>query len=74
MEPHFVETDKLMFYKYLDNAENYFEYGSGGSTYQALIRDNIKSIYSVESDIDWINKVNNNINLQSINKSRANYC
>lgn len=59
MEPHFVEADKLMFYSYLDNAENYFEYGSGGSTYQALIRDNIKSIYSVESDIDWYNKVNN---------------
>lgn len=63
MEPHFVEADKLMFYSYLDNSENYFEYGSGGSTYQALIRDNIKSIYSVESDIDWYNKVNNNTNL-----------
>lgn len=32
-----------MFYKYLDNI--YFEYGSGGSTYQASIRKNIKTIY-----------------------------
>ena len=45
-----------MFYKYLDKASHYFEYGSGGSTYQ-LIKDNIKKIYSVESDEDWYNKL-----------------
>lgn len=41
------------FYKYLYNTNVYFEYGSGGSTYQASIRKNIKTIYSVESDISW---------------------
>ena len=37
-----------MFYKYLNNTSVYFEYGSGGSTYQASTRKNIKKIYSVE--------------------------
>jgi hypothetical protein len=44
-----------MFYRYLDNAKIYFEYGSGGSTYQASIRNNIIEIYSVESDKEWLN-------------------
>ena len=53
MEPHLAKNDKDMFYKYLDKASVYFEYGSGGSTYQASIRNNIRKIYSVESDIEW---------------------
>ena len=42
-----------MFYRYLDKAKVFFEYGSGGSTYQASIRNNIDKIYSVESDKTW---------------------
>lgn len=57
MRPWFAPNDEQMFYKYLDKAENYFEYGSGGSTFQASIRENIKSIYSVESDLEWHNKL-----------------
>lgn len=57
MEPWLLENDKKMFYKYLDNCSIYFEYGSGGSTYNALIRDNIKKIYSVESDYEWLSKL-----------------
>lgn len=53
MEPWFAQHDVSMFYKYLDKATHYFEFGSGGSTYQACIRENIKSIYSVESDYSW---------------------
>ncbi len=45
--------DKKMFYRYLNNSKNYFEFGSGGSTYQAAIRPNIQNIYSVESDKTW---------------------
>ena len=59
MEPHLSKNDKNMFYKYLNNINTYFEYGSGGSTYQASIRNNIKQIYSVESDIQWQNKLKN---------------
>ena len=53
------KTDIQLFYKYLDKSHCYFEYGSGGSTYQAYIRDNISKIYSVESDIEWQNKLKN---------------
>ena len=57
MIPHMSENDLVMFYKYLDNTTIYFEFGSGGSTYQANLRDNIKKIYSVESDKSWHNKL-----------------
>jgi len=57
MEPAIKPLDKLLFYKYLDKATNYMEFGSGGSTYQASIRPNIKSICTVESDFEWINKL-----------------
>jgi hypothetical protein len=52
MLPHLAKNDEIMFYKYLDKINVYFEYGSGGSTYQASIRDNIVKVYSVESDKD----------------------
>ena len=57
MEPHLAKNDKEMFYRHLKNVNIYFEYGSGGSTYQASILNNIKKIYSVESDIQWQNKL-----------------
>jgi len=52
-----MNNDLKMFYKYLNNATCYFEYGSGGSTYQASIRKNIKNIFSVESDFEWHTKL-----------------
>jgi hypothetical protein len=61
MEPHLAKNDKQMFYNYLSNCSFYFEFGSGGSTYQASIRNNIKEIYSVESDRVWYDKVKKNI-------------
>ena len=57
MKPHFKGLDVPMFYKYLDKSTSYFEFGSGGSTYQAALRKNIKTIYSVESDAEWHNKL-----------------
>lgn len=57
MIPHLGNNDLKLFYKYLDNCTVYFEYGSGGSTYQSYIRNNIKKIYSLESDFDWHNKL-----------------
>ena len=61
MEPLLAVNDKIMFYKYLDKATVYFEYGCGGSTYQAYIRNNIFIIYSVESDMQWLNKLKSQI-------------
>ena len=60
-------NDKKMFYKYLKNINIYFEYGSGESTYQASILNNIKKIYSVESDIQWQNKLKQKITKHNIN-------
>tara|TARA_Y100000389_G_scaffold7851_1_gene7499 strand:- start:559 stop:1131 length:573 start_codon:yes stop_codon:yes gene_type:complete len=67
MEAFLSKNDKQLFYKYLDNINVYFEYGSGGSTYQASIRKNIKIIYSVESDIIWQKKLNQIITNPNIN-------
>lgn len=57
MKPYLSPNDISLFYKYLDQTRGYFEYGSGGSTYQASIRNNIKTIFSVESDITWQQKL-----------------
>ena len=62
-----ANNDKKLFYKYLDKINVYFEYGSGGSTYQASIRKNIKIIYSVESDIIWKEKLKQIITHPNIN-------
>jgi len=67
MEAGLAKNDKQIFYKYLDKCNTYFEYGSGGSTYQASIRNNIKNIYSVESDIEWQKKLKQIITTPNIN-------
>ena len=67
MKPYLSKNDENMFYKHLNNINTYFEYGSGGSTYQASIRNNITNIYSVESDIQWQNKLKNIITHPKIN-------
>ena len=58
MIPELRANDMKMFYRYLDKATVYFEYGSGGSTYQANLRPNIQKIYTVESDKTWMDKLN----------------
>lgn len=57
MEPHFSLHDHAMFENYLHKAQNYFEYGSGGSTYHAAMSGNIKKVYSVESDREWFDEL-----------------
>ena len=53
MEPHLGKNDIKLFYKYLDKTTHFFEYGTGGTTYQASIRKNIKTITTVEGDYIW---------------------
>jgi hypothetical protein len=67
MKPFLSQNDTRMFTTYLNRSNVYFEYGSGGSTYQASIRSNIKKIYSVESDIQWQNKLKRTITTPNIN-------
>ena len=66
MQPHMGKKDLIMFYKYLDKCSVYFEYGSGGSTYQASNRENIIKLYSVESDVQWQNKLKENVKSNKI--------
>ena len=67
------EDEIKLFYKYLDKATNYFEFGSGGSTYQALIRDNIKSIYSIENHKPYYQELNDKLKNTSYNLKKLNY-
>jgi hypothetical protein len=53
MEPFMKPLDRRLFYKQLGKATAYLEYGSGGSTVQASLRPNLRTIISVESDLDW---------------------
>lgn len=59
MQPYLSGNDIHIFNKYMQLAKNYFEFGSGGSTYYACGMDNIKKIYSIESDLRWIDKLKN---------------
>lgn len=59
--PFFDKHDTEMFYEELNKCTTYFEFGSGGSTYQASIRPNIKKIYTVESDLKWLEKIKTEI-------------
>ena len=65
MNPHMKHNDMLMFYRHIGKSKSYFEYGSGGSTYQASMRENNERIVSIESDFEWHTK------LKSIVKSPA---
>ncbi len=68
MEANFSENDVVLFNKHLKKRRTkvYFEYGTGNSTYQASISDNVKTIYCVESDIRWHNLTKERINHPNI--------
>lgn len=55
--PHMTAAETMTFQKYLSNCVNYFEYGSGGSTYMAAGLDNIENMCTVEADETWINEM-----------------
>lgn len=60
--------------KYLNNAEYYLEFGSGGSTFTALTISNIKKIFSVESDLTWIQYLSSwKIIKNALNTSRLSF-
>ena len=57
MKAHLREKDKEIFLKYIKKGKIIFEYGCGCSTYEMNEEKNIKKIYSVESDYNWIHKI-----------------
>jgi hypothetical protein len=64
MEPFMKPLDRRLFFKQLGKATTYLEYGSGGSTVQASLRTNLRTIVSVESDLDWHVRVKTMIPVQ----------
>jgi hypothetical protein len=57
MMPMMSSEEIKLFEKYLSQATNYLEYGSGGSTVFASKFENIKKIKSIESDSEWALKI-----------------
>jgi hypothetical protein len=52
-----TEKERYFFSLILTKCKKYLEFGMGGSTLLAYMTSNIKKIISVESDINWINKM-----------------
>jgi hypothetical protein len=57
MKPDFSDIDFGRFNAKILKCNSYLEFGSGGSTYQFIRRYNGKKIYVIESDLYWINKI-----------------
>jgi hypothetical protein len=70
IKPHFAKNDLIMFRRYLNNASNYLEFGSGGSTIEVLKNNNIRSIYTIENDITWFNKLTNIIKNNNLDNDK----
>ncbi len=56
MYVHMEPEEVVLFESLLQSADIYLEYGAGGSTYLAE-QSSLKKIYSVESDLLWIEKI-----------------
>jgi hypothetical protein len=57
MEICMSKKEKELFEKYINISNNYYEYGSGGSTYLVCCKENINKIYAVESNTQWIDTI-----------------
>lgn len=51
------DAEKALLGQHLSKASLYYEFGAGGSTLFALNHSNIKKVWSVESDLAWIQKL-----------------
>jgi hypothetical protein len=57
MKPYMPKAEQELLYSYMAVATTMVEFGSGGSTYRACQYPNIKKLYTVESDKEWIAQV-----------------
>ena len=57
MQPYMSEVAIKRLYHFIDRASVIWEYGAGGSTYQACMRPNVIAVHSVESDPGWCEAV-----------------
>lgn len=61
MVPFMESSELALFRKYLVNSRVFFETGSGGSTYEAVVTANVMRIISIEGDSHWIQKMADNV-------------
>ena len=47
-------NEQDFFVKIVNSGKKYLEFGSGGSTFLALLKTNIESVMSIESDNNWL--------------------
>ncbi|MGV3278667.1 hypothetical protein ACFX5K_03360 [Rickettsiales bacterium LUAb2] len=48
------DLEKELFIKYIEKSKNYLEFGSGGSTFLSLLKNDKINVVSVENDINWL--------------------
>lgn len=54
-----TEGEREFLLENIKNAENYLEFGAGGSTFLSLLQTDIQNIVSVESDMNWLEYLRN---------------
>jgi len=60
LKPAMTDNEIRFLESYFGKCSHYFEFGCGGSTYNACKHSNIQTIESVESSQQWINKLSSN--------------
>lgn len=60
MLPWMEQDEIILFEKTIKDSKYYLEFGCGGSTVSAFQKSNAK-IFTIDSSIEWINKVKNEI-------------
>jgi len=61
LTPEMDEECTKYFNEQIKNSNCYLEYGCGGSTVYANNAGNLKAIYSVDTSLQWISKIGENI-------------
>ena len=62
-EPWMCNEGLLLFNEELKKSKSYLEYGSGNSTLYALTKSPVNQIISVDSDLEWVKKINVEVDL-----------
>jgi glycosyltransferase involved in cell wall biosynthesis len=65
LEIHMTRAERDFFLQALRQAKTYLEFGSGGSTVAAVAIPSISTIYSIESDAAWIQRLQQESGIRS---------
>ena len=73
-EPWMGEEGLILFKELANKAQYYLEFGSGGSTIYMIKNSKAKKIISVDSDKDWVKKINESLNESQKNRLHIEHC